>query len=123
MSNVPASIKVKRFRLKGLMKSMMQGILPPEILQKRKQGFMVPIGSWFQRDLHGFIRETLLSERAASRGIFERGYVEQMLSDHFQGVRVLTHQLWSLLTFEIWCRLYMDREGIPHKQNVMSQAG
>jgi len=122
MSNVPACIMVKRFRLKGLMKSMMEGILPPEILQKRKQGFMVPIGSWLQRDLHGFIRETLLSERAVSRGIFERGCVEQMLSDHFQGVRVLTHQLWSLLTFEIWCRLYMDREGIPHKQNVMTQA-
>jgi asparagine synthase (glutamine-hydrolysing) len=123
MLNVPARIKMKGFRLKGLMKSMMKGRLPKEVLQKRKQGFMVPIGSWFQRDLHGFIRETLLSDRAISRGFFEKSCVERMLADHFQGSRILTHQLWSLLTFEIWCRLYLDREGTPRKQIVMTQAG
>jgi len=119
MINVPAKIKMNGWHLKGMLKSMMKDVLPREILMKKKQGFMVPIGAWFKRDLQGFVRETLLSQQAMGRGVFNAGFVERMIEDHFQGRQVLTHQIWALLTFEIWCRLFMDREACPEKESVM----
>ncbi len=120
MVNVPTKIKMKGFRLKGMLKSMMKERLPKELLKKKKQGFMVPIGAWFQRDLQGYIREILLSERAMKRGMFNRRFVEQMLTNHFQGRKILTHQIWALLSFEVWCRLYMDREALSQSGNNSS---
>lgn len=123
MLTLPTSVKMKGFRLKGLMKRMMKGILPPEILKKKKQGFMVPIGSWFRRDLEEYVREMLLAPRSTARGFFEPACLEAMVADHFQGKRVLTHQIWSLLSLEVWCRLYLDRERIPHREDFLTGVG
>ncbi|MEK6775503.1 MAG: asparagine synthase (glutamine-hydrolyzing) [bacterium] len=122
MLMVPTGMKMKGWHLKGMLRSMMKGLLPPEILMKKKQGFMVPIGVWFKRDLQGFVRDTLLSGQAMGRGVFNPSFVERMVRDHFEGKQVYTHQIWALLTFEIWCRIYMDREGCPDKETVVSQA-
>jgi len=120
MMTLPTSVKMKGLRLKGLMKEMMKGVLPSEILNKKKQGFMVPIGSWFRRDLEGYVREMLLAPRSTARGFFQPRYLEEMVTDHFRGKRVLTHQIWSLLALEVWCRLYLDRERIPNSEKLLT---
>ena len=43
-----------------------------------------------------------------ARGIFEPAYIEQLLQLH-DGGRDLDLQLWTLLSFELWCRLFLDR--------------
>jgi len=123
MLSLPTSIKMKGFRLKGLMKQMMEGILPPAILQKKKQGFMVPIGSWFRRDLEDYVREMLLSPRSTARGFFRSAALEGMVADHFRGKRVLTHPIWALLSLEVWCRLYLDRERIDLGEGLLRGVG
>jgi asparagine synthase (glutamine-hydrolysing) len=123
MTRLPSNLKVRGFRLKGLMKRMLKGTLPDAILNRRKQGFMVPIGPWFQRDLQIYLRETLLSNRAGARGIFNPGAVEKMVTEHFKGTAVHTNPLWAMLTFETWCRLYMDRPAVSPKVSVLSGAG
>lgn len=123
MVALPTSVKMKGLRLKGLMKEMMKGVLPPEILKKKKQGFMVPIGSWFRRDLEEYVREMLLAPRSTARGFFRPACLEAMVTDHFRGERVLTHQIWVLLALEVWCRLYLDRERIPCGADLLTGVG
>lgn len=123
MADVPTPLKMKGLRLKSMLRSMMQSKLPREILHKKKQGFMVHIGSWLQRGLKDFIRETLLSRRAVDRGYFNKAFVEGLVQEHFQGSRVLTHQIWALLTFEVWCRLYMDGERHSERHEALIEAG
>ncbi len=123
MLALPTSVKMKGFRLKGLMKEMLQGVLPPAILHKKKQGFMVPIGSWFRRDLEGYVREMLLDSRSTARGFFQPDCLEKMVTDHFQGKRVLTHPIWALLSLEVWCCRYLDRECIPHREGLLTGVG
>ncbi|MDX1765070.1 MAG: asparagine synthase (glutamine-hydrolyzing), partial [bacterium] len=114
--------KMKGMHLKGLLKEMMRDRLPAAIMKKRKQGFMVPLGAWLQKSLRGYLRETLLSARFHERGFFNAAHVERMVDEHLQGTRLWTHQLWSLLTFEVWCQHYLDRPRGVRNEMVLGGA-
>ena len=44
---------------------------------------------------------------AAQRGIFDTRYVERLFQLHQRG-RDLDLQLWTMLSFELWCRRFLD---------------
>jgi asparagine synthase (glutamine-hydrolysing) len=67
----------------------------------------VPLGSWFRGRLGGFARELLLPTGGARQEMFDRGYVTQLLDMHERG-RDLNLQLWTLISFELWCRRFLD---------------
>jgi asparagine synthase (glutamine-hydrolysing) len=107
-ANIPFSIKLKGLKLKSLFKKTVGDILPKKIINKKKQGFMVPLADWLKDDLSDFVKDILNETALKKRGIFNSRYVTEMLSLHFQGERVLTHQIWALLIFELWARHYLD---------------
>jgi asparagine synthase (glutamine-hydrolysing) len=93
---------------KRLLRRAMKGLLPDEILDKRKQGFSPPDQSWYRGPTMDYIREILLDPRSLNRGYFQPTYIRSVLDEHLAG-RV-NHRLliWSLLCFEWWNRLFMD---------------
>ena len=96
---------------KRLLRQAMKGLLPDEILDKRKQGFSPPDQSWYRGPTMDYIRELLLDPRSLNRGYFQPSCIRGVLDEHLAG-RV-NHRLliWSLLCFEWWNRLFMDGDG------------
>jgi asparagine synthase (glutamine-hydrolysing) len=92
---------------KHILKEAMRGLLPDEIIHRGKQGFGVPLGHWFRGRLSGFLRDLLLSGPARGRGIFDQAYVLKLIERHEQG-RDLGLHLWTLISFELWCRTFLD---------------
>jgi asparagine synthase (glutamine-hydrolysing) len=72
-------------------------------------GFGVPIGHWFRNQMQGFLRETLLSERALKRGLFQPAAVTRLVEQHTGGERNHEHQLWTLLMLELWFERFIDQ--------------
>jgi asparagine synthase (glutamine-hydrolysing) len=95
---------------KRLLRSAMAGLLPDELLTKRKQGFSPPDQSWYRGPTMVYIREVLLDRRTLDRGWFQESYVRRILDEHIDGR--INHRLliWSLLCFEWWNRLFVDGE-------------
>lgn len=106
-ASVPPELKLRDGTTKYLFKQAMRGILPDMVIDRPKQGFAVPLGHWFRGRLSGFIREHLLSARCQQRGIFNSAYLERLFGLHENG-RPLDLQLWTLLSFELWCRTFLD---------------
>lgn len=100
--------KLRRGRGKYLLRRAMRGILPPETLARRKQGFGVPIGRWLRRELRDFARELLLSERALARGLFRPSAVRALVDAHLEGRADFSTPLWTLLVLELWFREFID---------------
>jgi hypothetical protein len=75
-----------------------------------KHGFGVPVGRWFRTDLKDHVREVLLSPQALGLGYFKEHALRQLIEEHQGGKRDHGHRLWSLLTFEMWHRVFMDQE-------------
>ena len=55
------------------------------------------------------MEEVLSPERIKQEGLFNSSYVERLKSDHLRGIANNSHQLWSLMVFEIWRDLYLKR--------------
>jgi asparagine synthase (glutamine-hydrolysing) len=106
-ASVPARLRLHEGTTKYLLKQAMRGILPDAIIDRPKQGFAVPLAKWFRGRLAGFARDLLLSETCRSRGIFNTSYIERLLQLHERG-RDLDLQLWTILSFELWCRRFLD---------------
>jgi asparagine synthase (glutamine-hydrolysing) len=105
---IPSRLKHADDGGKRLLRRAMEGLLPPEILQKRKQGFSPPDGSWYRGETMGYIRDVLLDPRSLERGYFRPDYVRRVLQEHLEGRRNHRLLIWSLLSFEWWNRLFLD---------------
>ncbi len=107
-SSLPAALKIKDGRRKHILKEVAATLLPKDIIDRRKQGFGVPIGVWFRGNLRELFADTLLSTRTLQRGYFQPAFVNQLVNEHLTGTRDHTLRLWQLVVFERWHQQYID---------------
>ena len=109
--SLPERLKLRGGTTKYILRESMKGILPEAILSRSKMGFPVPIAAWFRGAYRSVIDEYVLSERAMSRGLFNRDFVRELVNRHQSGVENHDERLWALVNFEIWQRQFFDGEG------------
>jgi asparagine synthase (glutamine-hydrolysing) len=107
-ATIPPRLLLRDGQTKCIFKNVMSTALPQEILRRPKQGFAIPLGRWFRGELTGYARDILLSRAARQRGIFRPAYIETLLKRHRDGKELDLH-LWTLISFELWCRMFLDR--------------
>jgi asparagine synthase (glutamine-hydrolysing) len=108
-ATLPAAFKLKNGRRKHILKEVAARLLPRDIVDRRKQGFGVPLGGWFRGNMRELFADTLLSPRSLSRGYFQAPFVRRLVEDHLSGRRDHTLRLWQLVVFERWHAHYLDR--------------
>lgn len=112
-ARLDGEMKIRGSELKSLLKSVLRGLLPDEILDRPKQGFGVPLDDWFRHELNPLLRDVLLGAPARDRGYFNQRYVERMIDQHASGKFRHSHRLWQLLAFELWARTFLDPATAP----------
>ncbi|MBM3264721.1 MAG: asparagine synthase (glutamine-hydrolyzing) [candidate division Zixibacteria bacterium] len=108
-ATLPVEMKLKGFTTKALFKKLAARYLPQETVRKPKQGFTPPLREWFRGPLGSFARDILLDDTARHRGFFVPKQGEAMIDAHRRGERSFHHQLWVLLTLEMWNRRFLDK--------------
>ncbi len=108
-ARMPHEMKLRGGTTKWILREAMKGILPDEIIHRKKMGFPVPVGNWFRGPFKHIIDEYVVGSRAMDRGIFDPGYVSSLVARHNAGENH-DERLWSLLNFEIWQRRFIDGE-------------
>lgn len=109
LARLPVKLKSQNGVTKYILRQVAKKYLPEAILTRRKQGFGVPLEYWFKDDLREYIQETLFEGRMAARGIFNMETVQELVERYERGRKELASNIWILLVFETWCRLYLDR--------------
>jgi asparagine synthase (glutamine-hydrolysing) len=108
-ASLPERFKLRGLTTKYLLKRVLKKLVPVENLNRPKMGFGIPIGHWFRSEMKGFLGETLLSERALTRGFFKAEEVRRMFELHTRGEQDYAHQLWTLLMLELWFNRFIDK--------------
>ena len=73
--------------------------LPREILNRKKEGFSIPMKNWLRGELRPLMQDVLSSERIKKEGLFNAPYIEKLKTEHLHGAANHAHQLWSLMGF------------------------
>jgi asparagine synthase (glutamine-hydrolysing) len=103
---IPPELRLHRLTSKYVLKRAMRGKLPDQILDRKKQGFGVPVARWMKEELAPLVRDELALRKLAREGLFDPTYVQGLIDDHLTGRRDRRKALWTLLVFERWLGTY-----------------
>ena len=108
-ATLPPDLKLKGSTGKYLLREAMKNTLPKRIINRSKKGFPVPTESWLRGELKNFVHDTLLASDSACRGYMDSQVIEKIVSQHEQGTENRRQEIWTLLIFEIWHKLFIDK--------------
>lgn len=101
---MPRALKVKGGEPKYILKRAVAGIIPPEIIGRKKQGFATPMSEWLQpgsstaRRLISIIEHSKLK----TRGLLDYDYVARIIHAHQRSGVEHNFRIWNLVTLSLW---------------------
>jgi asparagine synthase (glutamine-hydrolysing) len=109
MSTVPASLKLPGLTKKHVMKRALAGVLPREILAKKKVGLEMPYSRWLRAELRDLVDDYLGPERVGATGVFDPAAIQRLVGEHQTAQADHGRALWGLLNYMMWLELYAPR--------------
>lgn len=105
-ARMPASLKLKGYTTKWFLKDMLQGVIPSDVLTKKKTGFRLPLDHWFRTHQKAFVQDRLLSASSPLSAMFDRQGVEKFLHHYYTSQIDYSDHVWALLWLDEWMRQY-----------------
>jgi asparagine synthase (glutamine-hydrolysing) len=124
-ASLPDEMKLRRGTTKYVLRQAMKGILPNEILTRKKMGFPVPVAQWSRGEYRHVVDEFVLGPRTQARGLFAPDAVRDLVERDRRGEGAGNHweRIWALVNLEVWQRIYLDHEPVGDITAWMSRAG
>ncbi|NUM81967.1 asparagine synthase [bacterium] len=107
---MPSHLKLKGLTRKYALKKAMEGLVPSEIIWRKKAGFGAPIRSWITGNLKEMIFDLISEKSLKKRGYFNHAFYKKMIDDEFSGKEYYSNQIWQLLTLELWHKEFIDNK-------------
>jgi asparagine synthase (glutamine-hydrolysing) len=104
---LPGSLKIRAGRVKHILKEAVTDLLPPELLARPKEGFIMPVNHWMMGSLKHHVLATLAPERLARHGLFRPDAIRRMLEAHYSGATDFGNRIWNLLMLQLWWERYV----------------
>ena len=111
-ARLPDRLKLRGFTTKRILREAIRGLLPDEIITRKKMGFPVPFAQWTRDRWEPVVRDVLLDRRTRERGLINPAAVERLLDAHRDGTIAGGDAVWALVNLELWYRTFIDGEGI-----------
>jgi len=99
---LPRQAKVRGNTSKWILRQVLYRHVPPELVERPKMGFGIPLGEWLRGPLRDWA-ETLLNEkRLHDAGLLDATMVRRYWQEHIDGRRNWQYLLWDVLMLEAW---------------------
>ncbi len=105
---LPRELRVHGRRGKHLLRRVAARLLPPDVLEKPKKGFGIPLGAWFRGPLKGLAADIIGSRAFRERGLLRPEAAQRYLRGHLAGEADYGEILWLTLSLELWASRYLD---------------
>ena len=112
---LPDNLKIQQHRGKWLLKRWAEPQLPPRHLQQPKRGFHVPVGDWLRGEVAAEIGQRLLRNRGI-REWFNIAAIPKLVAARQRG-NGGSRELFGLMQFAIWHRLFIEQSGLKPAAN------
>jgi asparagine synthase (glutamine-hydrolysing) len=118
---IPGRYKLRGLTTKAILRDSLRGILPDNIVWRKKQGYSFPIKNWLREDLRDYMTE-LLNESPIIREHLDREVVNRLIREHLARAHNHNHILWSLMNLAVWHKLFVLEEFSGSRQRTAAPA-
>jgi asparagine synthase (glutamine-hydrolysing) len=110
--SIPPHIRTRPGSLKYLLKRAVGHLLPAELLNAQKRGFVIPDTLWLRGKLRPLVERLLGPERLAQQGLLHPQVYHQFVLPHLERRADFTGQVWTLLMFQLWYAVFIEAKAI-----------
>jgi asparagine synthase (glutamine-hydrolysing) len=107
--SIPGILKIRNKSLKYIFGRVAARYVPKEILERPKEGFVLPKNTWLRQGMAMTLKHILSKDRLAIHGYFNDDYVNSLIGEFFAGDESLTFKIWTLMIFQIWYENYLGK--------------
>lgn len=104
-STIPTHFQMREGTTKYVLRQAMKDLLPSEIQSRKKLGFPVPIRVWLKDKFYDWAK-TIIADSEIDF-LINKNMVLGMLESHKEGRNDFSRQIWSILIFIMWYRIYI----------------
>ena len=101
-AKIPSNLKLNGNDKKYIFKKAMKDYLPESIISHKKQGFGVPLKTWFKEDLKEYVNDRLINTQGPLYDYLNPEYVRKIVNEHQHGMRDFNNKIWSLIFLDQW---------------------
>ena len=106
---LPRSALIRGSEGKVLLRHVLHRYVPPELVERPKAGFAIPIGAWIRGPLSEWAADLLSTSSLSASGLFEARVIQRVFAEHQRGVRDWQYPLWTILMFQAWYRRWATK--------------
>lgn len=99
VNRLPGAYKIQGASTKHVLRKALAGVLPKELIERPKEGFVQPVYTWMRGPLKGFATEALHSLPAS---VVRRESTDRLLEGFVAGDQSLNAKVWNLVCFSAW---------------------
>jgi len=99
---LPLDLKIHGGTSKWLLRQVLYRYVPPQLVDRPKRGFHVPIAEWLRGPLRDWAESLLDESRLRQEGILHAAPIRQKWQEHLAGTARWDYQLWTVLMFQSW---------------------
>ena len=105
---LPTNQKLHGLTGKYLLRRLMSGRIPEELISRRKQGFGMPIALWLRESLQPLVRHYLSPGALASEPLLDEVAVNTVVQQHLAGSHDHGTRVWLLLQYAMWKEAWLE---------------
>jgi asparagine synthase (glutamine-hydrolysing) len=108
-ATVPDNLKIRNGSGKYILKKAVEGLLPNDIIYRRKMGFPTPLRDWLRDERASSLFARLTDRRGFLAEYINPEAVQALVDRHRSGFEDGTDRLWRLINFQIWGDVFFNR--------------
>lgn len=87
---------------KIMLREILRGLVPAEIVSRPKQGFGIPVGLWLKGPLRSWAESLLEEGRLRREGYLSPEPIRRKWAEHLAGTHDRQSEIWAAVVFQEW---------------------